>query len=95
MEASDIRGLPNPGEDGRTHYLPPADMPVGDQTPEQIGEELGKPPKEGDMEAERKFYLELANKLESLKAGGRSAVTIPWDQVVYVILALLQKWLTK
>lgn len=30
LEASDIRGLPKAGEDGRTHYLPPADMPIGD-----------------------------------------------------------------
>lgn len=69
LEASDIRGLPNPGEDGRTHYLPPADMPIGDQTPEVIGKELGNPPKEGDMEAERQFYLKLANKQRHFQEG--------------------------
>lgn len=40
LEASDIRGLPKAGDDGRTHYLPPADMPVGDMTDRQITEEL-------------------------------------------------------
>lgn len=59
LEASDVRGLPNPGEDGRTHYLPPADMPVGDLTLDEIEKELGKLPKDGDIEAERKYYMKL------------------------------------
>jgi len=42
MEASDVRGLPKDGDDGRTHYLPPADMPIGDMTSRQITEELAK-----------------------------------------------------
>ncbi len=42
LEASDIRGLPDRGEDGRTHYLPPADMPLADLTNEQIEAELAK-----------------------------------------------------
>jgi len=40
LEASDIRGLPDRGTDGRTHYLPPADMPIGDMSIEQIEEDL-------------------------------------------------------
>jgi len=41
LEASDVRGLPE-RVDGRTHYLPPADMPIGDMTNEQIELELAK-----------------------------------------------------
>lgn len=37
LEASDIRGLPDK-VDGKTKYLPPVDMPVGDLTLEQIEE---------------------------------------------------------
>jgi hypothetical protein len=40
LEASDIRGLPEAGKDGRTHYLPPADMPIGDMTDRQVIEAL-------------------------------------------------------
>lgn len=40
LEASDIRGLPDAGKDGRTHYLPPADMPSGDLTNTEITREL-------------------------------------------------------
>lgn len=42
MEASDIRGLPHAGKDGRTHYLPPAGMPIGDMTDQQIANELAE-----------------------------------------------------
>jgi len=42
LEASDIRGLPAKGEDRRTHYLPPADMPLGDKDQEQITVELAE-----------------------------------------------------
>lgn len=28
LEASDLRGLPDKGSDGRTHFLPPADLPA-------------------------------------------------------------------
>jgi MoxR-like ATPase len=42
LEASDIRGLPKAGEDGRTHYLPPADMPKGDMTDRQVIEALAE-----------------------------------------------------
>jgi hypothetical protein len=46
LEASDVRGLPETGVnlgiegDYRTHYLPPADMPVGDLNQEQVTAEL-------------------------------------------------------
>jgi len=42
LESSDVRGLPDRGVDGRTHYLPPADMPIGDMSIEQITQELAK-----------------------------------------------------
>lgn len=42
MEASDLRGLPD-RQDGRTTYLPPAEMPVGDMRQEQILEALLQP----------------------------------------------------
>lgn len=51
MEASDLRGLPTRGDDQRTHYLPPADMPVGDLTTEQIYKQLGEMPEAGEDEA--------------------------------------------
>jgi hypothetical protein len=41
IEASDVRGLPDK-KDGRTVYLPPADMPMGGMTWEQLSAELGK-----------------------------------------------------
>lgn len=42
LEASDIRGLPEAGKDGRTHYLPPAEMPVGDLTDTEITHKLAE-----------------------------------------------------
>lgn len=42
LESSDLRGLPKAGEDGRTHYLPPAEMPVGDMSDLQVLNELLK-----------------------------------------------------
>lgn len=66
LEASDVRGLPDRGEDDRTHYLPPADMPVGDLTISQIEARLGDVPttekypnSEAYLEAERQYYLKL------------------------------------
>lgn len=58
LEASDVRGLPD-RVDGRTAYLPPVDMPVGDMTPEQIAEKLGPIPDSTDLEAERVFLERL------------------------------------
>jgi hypothetical protein len=40
LEASDIRGLPDRGDDNRTHFLPPADMPLADLSFEQIQTQL-------------------------------------------------------
>jgi hypothetical protein len=48
LEASDVRGLPETGvnlglkDDFRTHYLPPADMPVGDLNRDQVTEQLAE-----------------------------------------------------
>ena len=59
LEASDIRGLPDRHE-GRTHYLPPADMPIGDMTPKQITKELGSAPDPDDLEATRQYQEQCA-----------------------------------
>jgi len=40
LEASDIRGLPDLGSNNRTHYRPPADMPLADMSDDAIREEL-------------------------------------------------------
>lgn len=58
LEASDVRGLPD-RVDGRTAYLPPVDMPVGDMTPEQISEAIGPMPDPNNLEAERVFLERL------------------------------------
>lgn len=58
LEASDVRGLPD-RVNGRTAYLPPVDMPIGDMTPEQIADELGEVPDSNDLEAERVFLERL------------------------------------
>ncbi len=54
LEASDVRGLPD-RIDGRTHYLPPADMPVGDLDDEKIAAMIGEMPDPSDLEATRLF----------------------------------------
>lgn len=59
LEASDIRGLPDRGADGRTHYLPPADMPYGDMTNEEIAAELGEKPHPDDLEGQRVYQAKL------------------------------------
>lgn len=61
MEASDLRGLPDRGSDGRTHFMPPADMPVGDLSLEQIKQSLGKVPPVTDLPAFSAFEQKLAN----------------------------------
>lgn len=53
MEASDLRGLPD-RKDGRTIYLPPADMPIGDLT----WEEASKMVKEEKDERKRNELAE-------------------------------------
>lgn len=68
MEASDLRGLPARGEDKRTHYLPPADMPIGDLTDKQIADKLGKVPNFLDESPEgleaRRTFDERLNELQ-------------------------------
>lgn len=56
LEASDVRGLPD-RVDGRTHYLPPADMPIGDLGDAAIAAEIGELPDESDLEATRQFHI--------------------------------------
>lgn len=63
LEASDVRGLPD-RVDGRTHYLPPADMPIGDMSDEAISAEIGDLPDESDLEATRQFFIRY-NRLQS------------------------------
>lgn len=45
LEASDLRGLPG-REDGKTVFLPPADMPHGGRTWDEVMEECGKHPED-------------------------------------------------
>lgn len=65
LEASDIRGLPDAGDDGRTHYLPPAEMPVGDLTREQVTVKLAAvleiPTDTKDLTEEIRVRLEKAD----------------------------------
>lgn len=56
LEASDVRGLPD-RVNGRTCYLPPADMPVGDMSDDAISAEIGEMPDPSDLEATRQFFV--------------------------------------
>lgn len=58
LEASDIRGLPD-RIDGRTAYLPPIDMPIGDLTNAEISKQLGNAPDPNDIEAVRLYDIKL------------------------------------
>lgn len=58
LEASDIRGLPK-AIDGRTYYLPPADMPIGDMTSESITAELNEIWPEKDAQSRRLYDQRL------------------------------------
>ena len=60
LEAADMRGLPDRGEDGRTHYFPPSEMPTGDLTAEEIKEQLGPKPDESDLEKLRIYKINEA-----------------------------------
>jgi hypothetical protein len=64
IEASDVRGLPDQGDDGRTHYLPPADMPVGDMTTDQVTSHLAAlldiKHEDGDKKTAEKIGLALS-----------------------------------
>lgn len=68
LEASDIRGLPDRGDDNRTHYLPPADMPLANMSNEQIFADLavilGLPVKGGDGADAGKLADSIAKKLD-------------------------------
>jgi len=55
IESSDIRGLPD-RIDGRTHYLPPVDMPIGDLTIDDIKKELGTLEPDSDINTKRLYY---------------------------------------
>lgn len=54
LEASDVRGLPE-RLDGRTTYLPPADMPYGDMSSEDVEKTIGQRPKDTDFNAIRQY----------------------------------------
>jgi MoxR-like ATPase len=69
LEASDIRGLPDRGEDNRTHYLPPADMPIADMSADQVflklAEVLGIDAKGTDgVDTAGKLAASIAKKLD-------------------------------
>lgn len=68
LESSDLRGLPD-RVDGRTVYLPPTDMPVGDKTDKEIAAELGEQPEMSEPPTERqleemRIYLDKKAKLQ-------------------------------
>lgn len=58
MEASDLRGLPD-RQDGRTVYLPPAEMPIGDLSYEK----LEKMVKEAPEDQRSSLFLKLQPRL--------------------------------
>ncbi len=45
-------------KDGRTTYLPPADMPMGGMAPAEVAKALGKLPKPDDLPGLRKYHSE-------------------------------------
>jgi len=58
LEASDIRGLPD-RVDGRTCYLPPSDMPIGDLSDDAIADMIGEYQETDDLEAQRQYLIKL------------------------------------
>lgn len=58
IEASDLRGLPDK-EEGRTIYLPPAELPVGGLTAEEIEEVLGRWDTEEEKEEQRVERIQI------------------------------------
>jgi len=69
IESADIRGLPDRSPDGRTQYLPPSDMPVGDKTFEEVAREIGKLPEDGDIEGWRKHQIKVTKMQKHLQKG--------------------------
>ena len=68
LEAADLRGLPHRGEDGRTHFLPPADLPVGDLTAEEAARLIG--PEDRSNPKAHAAWLKLRRQLQSRLSEG-------------------------
>jgi MoxR-like ATPase len=70
LEAADLRGLPERTSDGRTRFLPPADLPVGDLDGDEIAAQLGPPPgPDADLRT-RGEYLRRLRRLEPRRRRG-------------------------
>jgi hypothetical protein len=57
IEGADLRGLPDRRDDGRTHFCPPAELPVGDLTTEGALRWLGPEPAPEDLPARRTYEI--------------------------------------
>jgi MoxR-like ATPase len=68
LEAADLRGLPCRDDDGRTHFLPPADLPVGDLTAEEANQLLG--PENRSNAEERAAWLQRRRQLQTRRSEG-------------------------
>lgn len=62
LEASDLRGLPDK-VDGRTVFLPPVDMPIGDLSNDEVESLLGQSPSSADVDYDHKLGLYIRQKL--------------------------------
>ena len=70
LEAADLRGLPERTADGRTRFLPPADLPVGDHEDAEVTRQLGPPPGVDATLHERAEYLRRRRRLEPRRPRG-------------------------
>jgi MoxR-like ATPase len=79
LEASDIRGLPKAGDDGRTHYYPPSEMPHGDMSDTQVTHELA-----GilDIEIKKKSNDDLADEIQERLANADLLLRNKYDQAL-------------
>ncbi len=70
LDAADMRGLPSRGEDGRTHFLPPADLPVGDLTAEEASRLLGPEPEDRSNPGQHAAWLRLQRQMQTRLSEG-------------------------
>lgn len=70
LEAADLRGLPERSADGRTRFLPPADLPIGDWDDAEAARQIGPPPAENTGLRERGEFLRRSRRAEPRRARG-------------------------
>ena len=70
IEAADLRGLPERTADGRTRFLPPADLPVGDLDDAEYAAQLGPPPGADADLRQRGEFLRRRRRLEPRRGRG-------------------------